>query len=122
MSYVLVVDDDPDVHVLMQDILGTLQLEGRVAHNGQAALDMARQELPAAMILDLMMPGVDGYGVLKELQADPALAGVPVVVLSAYVDEHEYSMKEHPNVIGVVSKGMPTARKISQYLREALGL
>lgn len=121
MSYVLVVDDDPDLHVLMQDILSTMDVEGRVAYNGEAALNMAREELPAAVILDLVMPDVDGYRFLEEAQSDATLASVPVVILSAYVDEGQYDLESQPNVIGVVSKGMPSRDKITHYLYQALG-
>jgi serine/threonine protein kinase len=80
---VLIVDDDP----LIQTTL-TLVLEGqgftvRLAGDGQEALHVLRQEpLPQLILLDLKMPGMDGFEFLRERQGDAALAAVPVVVLS----------------------------------------
>jgi CheY-like chemotaxis protein len=79
---VLVVDDDPQVH----DLLGAmLTREGyRVLHanNGREAIVRARKELPAAILLDIMMPQIDGWTVLTELKEDAGLASIPVVIVS----------------------------------------
>jgi signal transduction histidine kinase/DNA-binding response OmpR family regulator len=78
----LMVDDDPQIH----DLLGTmLQREGyRVLHasNGPDALVRARAERPAAILLDIMMPQVDGWTVLGALKRDPELSAIPVVIVS----------------------------------------
>ena len=79
---VLVVDDDKQVH----DLIGAmLTREGyRVLHasNGIEAVARARVEKPAAILLDIMMPKIDGWTVLSELKADPDLAPIPVVIVS----------------------------------------
>jgi CheY-like chemotaxis protein len=79
---VLVVDDDPVVH----DVLSaTLAKEGyRVVHarNGAEALRLAREVRPDAITLDVMMPQVDGWSVLGQLKSDPALACIPVIMLT----------------------------------------
>jgi CheY-like chemotaxis protein len=79
---VLVVDDDPQV----RDLLGAmLSREGyRVLHaaNGREAMARARKELPAAILLDIMMPQVDGWTVLSELKEDEKLASIPVIIVS----------------------------------------
>jgi signal transduction histidine kinase/DNA-binding response OmpR family regulator len=79
---ILVVDDDPQV----QDLLGAmLTREGyRVLHatNGREAIARARKELPAAILLDIMMPQVDGWTVLNELKEDAKLSSIPVVIVS----------------------------------------
>jgi len=81
---VLVVDDDYDIRALITQIL---QLEGyRVlaAPDGRAALAKLRaaDERPALILLDLMMPGMNGWQLQEELIKDPALAAIPVLVLS----------------------------------------
>jgi signal transduction histidine kinase/DNA-binding response OmpR family regulator len=79
---VLVVDDDPNA----LDLLGrTLQEAGvRVvtASEGQEALDLARALHPAAITLDVLMPGMDGWEVLRELKADPATQDIPVLMVT----------------------------------------
>ncbi len=79
---VLLVDDDPQIH----DLIGTmLAREGyRVDHagGGKEALEKARAEHPTVILLDVMMPQVDGWAVLGILKADPALKDIPVVIVS----------------------------------------
>jgi PAS domain S-box-containing protein len=79
---VLLVDDDPQIH----DLIGTmLAREGyRVDHanGGKEALEKARTERPTVILLDVMMPQVDGWAVLGILKADPALKDIPVVIVS----------------------------------------
>lgn len=83
-STVFVVEDDVDT----RDMLGRfLELEGfqvEVAANGRQALDRLTSGVhPCVILLDLMMPVMDGYGVLAELAKDPRTTAVPVLVLSA---------------------------------------
>jgi CheY-like chemotaxis protein len=83
---VLVADDDPD-HLE----LACLQLEGsdyRVlrAEDGDAALRLAREELPDLCVFDVVMPGLRGYEVLRELRDDAATEKIPVVLVTATLD------------------------------------
>ncbi len=120
-DYVLIADDDRDMVVLVGDILEDLGVEGREALDGQTALEMARAETPAAIVLDLRMPVVDGFAFLEEMEDDPALCDVPVIVMSAYVDAHEQAIMEHPCVLDVVSKGRPRVDELRALLLRALG-
>jgi CheY-like chemotaxis protein len=83
---VLVIDDDPAA----RDLLGRyLQAEGFqvvTGANGEEGLRLAREHLPVAITLDVLMPGVDGWSVLTTLKADPDLADIPVVVVSILDD------------------------------------
>ncbi|MDA8164660.1 MAG: two-component system response regulator [Desulfobacteraceae bacterium] len=80
---VLVVDDTPDNLTLMFNLLkGQYTVKG--ASNGERALKIARGEDPPDLILlDIMMPGLSGYDVCKELKSDPATSGIPVIFLTA---------------------------------------
>lgn len=80
---VLVVDDDPTVRRLVVETLSAQGLELHEASGGQEALDFLARRRPDAIVLDLMMPGVDGLEVLDRLQADPATRRIPVIVLTA---------------------------------------
>jgi PAS domain S-box-containing protein len=84
---VLVIDDDPTVHDLMRRVLGRDGLRVVAARGGRAGLELARQERPVAITLDVAMPDMDGWGVLAALKADPALAAIPVVMLTIVDDQ-----------------------------------
>ena len=80
---VLVVDDDEDFRTL---IVGALEMEGYqvlAAGDGFACLDVAKKERPDLIVLDIMMPKMDGYQTCLKLQQDPALAPIPVLMLTA---------------------------------------
>ncbi len=79
---ILVIDDDKDIRVIMTEILDQSGYEVFTAGSGQQGLDLAAQMVPNLIILDLMMPGMDGWTVLTKLQHKPALADIPVIILS----------------------------------------
>jgi CheY-like chemotaxis protein len=80
---VLVVDDDDDIRQSMAEALTDAGYAvATAAHGGEALADM-RSRPPCIVVLDLMMPVVDGWAVLREMQNDPALLNVPVCVVSA---------------------------------------
>ena len=80
---VLVVDDDPDVRSLYRLILSLEGLEVIEAESGPQALSIVRVEDPALILLDIMMPEMDGYEVCRRLRADPRTASLPVLMCSA---------------------------------------
>ena len=79
---VLVIDDDPDAVYLLQENLNQQEFEILGAHNGQDGLRAAREQYPHAILLDIILPGTDGWQVLHDLKADPATANIPVVLLT----------------------------------------
>ncbi len=101
--YVLVVDDDPHTRTLVTDALTVLGVSSRQARNGQQALEMIRADAPRAIVLDLMMPVLNGFAVLAELQR-AAGEPIPVIVLSALVDQAG-PLHHLPGVAGVMCKG-----------------
>ena len=80
---VLAVDDIPLNLLLVQKMLGRFNFKLRTASNGQQALDAVAAEKPDLILLDLMMPGIDGFEVIRRLRADPATADIQIVILSA---------------------------------------
>ena len=79
----LVVDDTPENLELMTGLLNE-QYRVKVANNGERALRLAHSSpAPDLVLLDIMMPGIDGYEVCRRLKADPATAGIPVMFLTA---------------------------------------
>ncbi len=78
----LAVDDDPEVLALLRDSLSGTGYEFAGALSGEEGLAMARELKPFAITLDIMMPHRDGWSVLQVLKNDPALRGIPVIMLS----------------------------------------
>ena len=80
---ILAVDDIPLNLLLVQKMLSRLKFEIRTAANGQQALDAVAERKPDLILLDLMMPGIDGFEVIKRLREDPAAANIRIIILSA---------------------------------------
>ena len=82
---VLVVDDEAQIRELGEAALGRdPTLETLVAKDGKAAIELCRTVHPDLVFLDVMMPGMDGYEVCRNLKGDPATADIKVVVLTAF--------------------------------------
>jgi DNA-binding response OmpR family regulator len=84
---VLVVDDEKDIVELVAYNLGRNGYEALVAYNGNEAIEIARKEVPDLIILDLMLPGIDGTEVARRLKADTITAPIPIVMLTAKGEE-----------------------------------
>lgn len=83
---VLIVDDEPfNVDVLQQE-LEELDYQIITASNGQEALDKIKSQHPDLILLDLMMPVLDGFAVLSEIKTDNTLRDIPVIIVSAADD------------------------------------
>jgi two-component system sensor histidine kinase ChiS len=83
---ILLVDDNPTNLQLLFDTLDGRGYKLLIAKNGNVALSIARKALPNLILLDIMMPEIDGYEVCRQLKADPATAEIPVIFLSALTD------------------------------------
>lgn len=83
MSTILVVDDDPTIVELLQVNLEMEGYEVVRAGDGQAAIEQAQAEHPDLILMDVMMPGMDGWTARQELSKIPDVADIPVVFLSA---------------------------------------
>jgi two-component system phosphate regulon response regulator PhoB len=83
MHTILVVDDESDILELVTFNLERNQFKVLTADNGLSAVQMAKEQIPDLVVLDLMLPGLDGFGVYKELRADPRTAVIPVLMLTA---------------------------------------
>jgi signal transduction histidine kinase/DNA-binding response OmpR family regulator len=82
-GYVLIVDDDPDARALLEEDLSQAGYKTRSVAGGEEALAEIERERPSAVLLDLLMPEPDGFEVLYRIRKDPALRGLPVIVLTA---------------------------------------
>ncbi|PTL78369.1 response regulator [Vitiosangium sp. GDMCC 1.1324] len=82
-NVVLVVDDDPDILEALSEILEAEGFEIRRARNGKEALDRLEPDPPQLILLDLMMPVMDGWEFAQRMRQKPAVANIPLIVLSA---------------------------------------
>lgn len=80
---ILVIEDDESIGEVIEGFLEAHHFRTTWAMDGKTGLQMARENKPSAIILDRQMPGLDGHDVLRELKADPSLAKIPVIMLTA---------------------------------------
>ncbi len=83
MARILVVDDSPDMVNILCMVVRTMGHEGLPAYGGRQALEAVATEPPDLVLLDLMMPEVDGYQVLAALRREPKTRHLPVIVVTA---------------------------------------
>jgi two-component system cell cycle response regulator len=83
---ILVVDDDINLTELLQLVFESRGFGVTVAHSGEQTLDVLEWELPEVILLDLMMPGMNGLEVCKRIRANPRTSNIPVIVLTAIPD------------------------------------
>ncbi len=86
MKRILVIEDEPAIRHAVVDILESGNFQIVEAENGLVGVRAAREHLPDLIICDIMMPRLDGYGVLEELSQDPATATIPLIFLTARAD------------------------------------
>jgi DNA-binding response OmpR family regulator len=101
---VLVVDDEDDIRELCRVNLEFEGFEVIDAPNGLAGLEQAARERPDVIFLDLMMPGMDGWEVLRRLKEDDATADIPVVMLTARTGEEDQMRGWQEGILEYVSK------------------
>ena len=97
MANILVVDDHVDTCKVLVRLLRHLRHQGVCVHDGEAALRYLQMQRPDLMILDVMMPGMDGMEVLRHVRGEASTASIPVVMFSAVTDS---AFREH-----AISKG-----------------
>ena len=117
----LVVDDEDSVRGLVVETLAGDGLELREAADGEEALAAVAERRPDAIVLDLIMPKLDGFSVLERLQADEATRCIPVVVLTArrLSSEERVSLKER--AVALLEKSDYSAVELRRLVNQALG-
>ncbi len=106
---ILVVDDTPDNITLLCGLLGD-QYKNKVATNGQKALQIAFAEPhPDLILLDIMMPGMDGYEVCRQLQANPATSTIPIIFLTAKSQDEDETMGFELGAVDYITKPITPA-------------
>ena len=92
---ILAVDDDPSVLVLLEKRLVASGYDVVTTTNGQDALQIAKRELPALIILDILMPGLDGSETAARLHEDPKTKNIPILFLTCLFTKREELVEGH---------------------------
>jgi len=124
LEKVLIVDDEDDIRVIAEISLRTVgALETVVASSGAEGIRRAREEQPDLILLDVMMPGMDGPQTLERLRADGTTASIPVIFMTARVQKHEIDTYLDLGAIGVLAKPfnpMELATEVRQLFEAAI--
>lgn len=103
---ILLVEDSEPAVVQVRDILEEKGYNILVANNGIEALSIIDVNLPDAIIMDLMMPGIDGFQMLKAIRENPATHGIPILVLTAkHITKEELKLLKQNNISQLIQKG-----------------
>ena len=101
---ILICDDDPVILRLLQVNLDLEGYEVLLAHDGQEAYDVAEREVPDLVILDIMMPRMDGYQAVEALKSNEKTSSIPVVFLSAKAQQSDIDRGLHHGVSDYLTK------------------
>ena len=110
----------PIVRDLVCDILHESGYRTLPASNGKEAIDLAQRHLPSLIVLDLMMPAMDGYTTMTRLRRDPGTARIPVIVITGHSDPSYRSLSEGIGATAHVTKPF-SARELVETVRRVLG-
>lgn len=117
-GYVLIVDDDPDTQKILSKILSLLNWQTQVVSEGNQALACVLQRPPTLIMLDIMMPGMNGIETLSALKRDAATRNIPVVIISALGGDQRL---KRLGATDVLPKGNLTLSEIERVINHALG-
>lgn len=123
-AYILIVDDEPDVRELFKITLGYAGYRINVAKDGLEAIGSIEEERPELIVLDLMMPHLDGFGVLSNLRENRSNGdeSLKVIVATAKsLDDKDMAALSDWPVVGVLNKGELDIAKMVIDVRAALG-
>ena len=104
MKTVLVVDDEPTIRTLVNAILEGSGVRTLEAADGPEALEMARRHQPDLVLLDVVMPRMDGFTVCQRIKAEKSMARAPVLLLTALVQESDHQRARSVGADGIVQK------------------
>jgi CheY-like chemotaxis protein len=114
---ILIVEDEPKNMTLTRDILKISGYETIEAVDGRQGIDKAKSAKPNLILMDIMMPKMDGYAACREIKADPATKNIPVIMLTAVGYDLNKKLAKQMGADGYVTK--PFSR---QQLVDAIGL
>jgi signal transduction histidine kinase/DNA-binding response OmpR family regulator len=114
LDEILVVDDTIDSLKMMADILGNAGYRIRSANDGELAIRSARIQAPALILLDIRMPGLDGYEVCQRLKNDEATRAIPIIFLSSLADEPDKLKAFQVGAVDYINKPVRAAELLAR--------
>jgi CheY-like chemotaxis protein len=117
---ILLLEDEPELVEMFSAQLKKAGYDVRVGNTGKQGLELLRAQLPDIMLLDLVMPEMDGYEVLKQMNADPKLKGVRVFAWSNLTQEGEIAQAKKLGVEDYLIKSDYTPSKLVAKIEELL--
>ena len=118
-SRILIVDDNQDLAKVMRVVLVQAGFEVEIVFSGQEALDQLTQHMPDVIILDLMMPDISGFTILRQLRASESTAPLPVIVLTARMDQESRLESQSAGANAYLTKPF-NAQALIEHVRQAL--
>ncbi len=124
--YILVVDDDPDMLDSMMTVLKSQPYKLQAARDGRQCMEMIGKKIPDLLILDLLMPKMDGFAVIRELRRNPQYVDLPIIVMTALLQDasrrrYELETRSAMNVQGYLEKPIAPPellRHVSETLKQ----
>ena len=124
MSRILVVDDQPDNRRILRDLLTSVGHEVIEALTGEEAVASVEARVPDLILMDIQLPGIDGYEATRRIKAKPALRAIPLIVVTSYALSGDETKALAAGADAYVSKPFsPRAllAKVREYLPSASG-
>ncbi|MGE5042129.1 MAG: response regulator [Candidatus Levyibacteriota bacterium] len=120
MPKILIVEDDPSINKMYEDVFKLEKYDVAIAMDGQEGLEKAASELPDAILLDIMMPKVDGLLVLERLKKNEKTKHIPVIILSNLVGGTDVQHAKYFGAVKYVVKSQFLPNEIVQITRKVL--
>lgn len=114
---ILLVEDNPDNRTIYGTILRHVGYNVAEAGTGEEGLRLARELVPSLVLMDVAMPGIDGWEATRILKADPSTAGIPVVALTAHAMTEDRRRAEEVGCDGYLSKPIEPRRVVEEVRR-----
>lgn len=120
MTKALVIEDNPDNLLLISELLKDAGITVQAAMTGLEGVEMAHTQKPDFILLDIQLPDIDGYEVLKRLSVDDAVKDIPVVAMTSYAMAGDREKLLAHGCVGYIEKPFDPNRVVDQ-IREILG-
>lgn len=121
-KYVLVVEDDPFYSKIYKTKLAKEKIDSQIVSNGNEAIKAVQTLRPGLILLDLIMPGKDGFETLADLKADPASKDIPVIVLSNLSQEEDITRIKNMGAAEYLVKANVPIQEVVEKVKRTLGL
>ena len=120
MAKILIIEDDPLMSRMYQKIFTFEKYEVVMAADGQQGLDLARSEHPTLILLDVMMPKMNGFQVLEKLKAEPDTKTIPVVMLTNLAGEQDAETALSKGAVKYIIKSEYEPKQVADMVKEIL--